>query len=189
MRLVIVVAAVAILSAPASVCGQSVAGRLEYYAAAGVHNILNEMTPSKPGMTGYYCFFLGYNISESGAIGVRYGAAKYKVSYSLAGIPVSEKEAWMGDLFAVYRYSWRQGKPTRIFVEIGGGVCDAIPLYDSGTKGAATAALGVKRFIDKSSFVQVESRGVSFKQLENTTSTKEVTVSINEFTISYGRLF
>lgn len=74
-------------------------------------------------------------------------------------------------------------------MEIGSGISEAVPLCGSGTGGAATVAFGLKRFIDKSSFVQVENRGVSFKQLENTTSTKEVTVSINEFTVSYGRLF
>ena len=95
----------------------------------------------------------------------------------------------MGDIFATYRYSWRAGKPTRIYIEAGLGASDPIPLYDTGTKFAFTAALGVKRFIGERFSLGLESRGVSFTQKESLLSTQNVTAAINEFSIVLGYLF
>jgi hypothetical protein len=184
MKPFLIAAALLLLVTPPFASAQTSTGHLEASIGGGLHTILNDMTPSKPGSTGYLDFAIGYNLSETSYLGVRYGAANYKVT-SL----VSEEEAWMGDLFAVYRYSWRPGTPTRVFVEIGAGIADAIPLYDSGIKAAATLALGIKRHFGGSNFVQVETRGIGFQQRNRIGSDTDVTVSASEFTLAIGRVF
>ena len=86
-------------------------------------------------------------------------------------------------------FFWRAGKPTRIYIEAGLGASDPIPLYDTGTKFAFTAALGVKRFIGERFSLGLESRGVSFTQKESLLSTQNVTAAINEFSLVLGYLF
>ena len=125
-----------------------------------------------------------YNLTATQAIGGRYGAAAYEITSSLGST-----ETYMGDIFATYRYSWRAGKPTRIYIEAGLGASDSIPLYDTGTKFAFTAALGVKRFIGERFSLGLESRGVSFTQKESLLSTQNVTAAINEFSLVLGYLF
>ncbi len=167
-----------------NVQAQDQAGRVEVSFSLGGHTILNDMEPSPPGMTAYLGGQLIYNLTETQAIGVRYGAAAYEISSNLGNA-----EAWMGDIFAAYRYSWRAGKPTRIYLEAGLGVSDPIPLYDTGVKFAFTAAVGVKRFIGQRFSLGLETRGVSFVQKENTLSSQNVTAAINEFSLVLGYLF
>ncbi len=160
------------------------AKRIEIFLALSGHTILNDMEPSPPGTAGYIGAQLIYNLTATQAIGVRYGAAAYEITSSLGST-----ETYMGDIFATYRYSWRAGKPTRIYIEAGLGASDPIPLYDTGTKFAFTAALGVKRFIGERFSLGLESRGVSFTQKERLLSTQNVTAAINEFSIVLGYLF
>ena len=167
-----------------NVQAQDQAGRVEVFLALGGHTILNEMQPSAPGMTAYLGGQLIYNLTATQAIGVRYGAAIYEINNALGS-----EEAWMGDIFATYRYSWRAGKPTRIYIEAGIGAADPVPLYDTGAKFAATAALGVKRFLGERFSLGLESRGVSFVQKESVISTQNVTAAINEFSLVLGYLF
>lgn len=170
-----------------SVCNvqaQDQAGRVEVSLSLGGHTILNEMQPAAPGMTAYLGGQLIYNLTATQAIGVRYGAAAYEISNALGS-----EEAWMGDIFATYRYSWRAGKPTRIYLEAGVGASDPIPLYDTGVKFAFTAAVGVKRFMGQRFSLGLESRGVSFIQKESVISTQNVTAAINEFSLVLGYLF
>ncbi len=163
---------------------QDQAKRIEVFLALSGHTILNDMEPSPPGTAGYVGGQLIYNLTATQAIGVRYGAAAYEITSSLGST-----ETWMGDIFATYRYSWRAGKPTRIYIEAGLGASDPIPLYDTGTKFAFTAALGVKRFIGERFSLGLESRGVSFTQKESLLSAQNVTAAINEFSLVLGYLF
>ena len=39
---------------------------------------------------------------------------------------------WMGDIFATYRLQLAPGKSTRIYIELGLGISDPIPLYNTG---------------------------------------------------------
>ena len=183
MSRIIVVVAILFLAFQ-SVHAQDQAKRIEVFLALGGHTILNNLEPSPPGTTGYVGGQLIYNLTASQAIGVRYGAAAYEIISSLGSI-----ETWMGDIFATYRYSWRAGKPTRIYIEAGLGASDPIPLSDTGAKFAYTAALGVKRFIGERFSLGLESRGVSFTQKESLLSAQDVTVSINEFSLVLGYLF
>ena len=167
-----------------SVQAQDQTKRIEVFLALSGHTILNEMTPSPPGTAGYVGGQLIYNLTATQAIGVRYGAAAYEITSSLGNT-----ETWMGDIFATYRYNWRAGKPTRIYIEAGLGASDPIPLYDTGTKFAFTAAIGIKRFIGERFSLGLESRGVSFTQKESLLSTQNLTAAINEFSLVLGYMF
>ena len=151
--------------------------------------IVNDFAPSAPETAGYISAQLVYNSTATQAITVRYGAALYEVT-SNAGTELRRtEEDWMIDLFATYRYSWRAGKPTRIYIEGGLGISDPLPIYDTGDKFAVTFAMGLKRFIGEKFSLGLESRGVSFQQKEGLLNTNDEFVSINEFTLVLGYLF
>ena len=158
--------------------------RVEISFSIGGHSILNDMEPSPPGTTGYFGGHLLYHITETQSIGIRYGAAPYEIVST-----VNSTEAWMGDIFATYRYTWRKGKPTRIYLEIGLGACDPVPLYDEGIKAGGTFAFGVKRFLGKKFSLGLDLRGVSFDQEESFFSSDTVTTRINETSLTLGYLF
>ena len=65
------------------------------------------------------------------------------VNEDLAQIVALGTEPWglMGDIFATYRLQLAPGKSTRIYIELGLGISDPIPLYDTGFRLTSSTAL------------------------------------------------
>ena len=175
-------------------------GRVEAFFALGRHFVLNDHIDPRvetPDSDGYMSVHLLYNFTETQSVGVRYGGADYSglphrvgENYVLEGVRYS---AWVKDLYATYRYSWRKRKPLRIYFEAGLGASGAIRPYDTGVKFALSFAVGLRRFIGQHWSLGLESRGVGFIQEQylppGSREDANVTIAANEFTAILGYMF
>ena len=170
-------------------------GRVEVFLSLGRHFVLNDLDPQPRDSDGYLGAHLLYNFTETQSIGVRYGSAdsdglprRVGTNYDYEGVRYS---AWVSDLYATYRYSLRKRKPLRIYFEVGLGVSEAIPPYDTGGKFALSFAVGLKRLVGQHFSLGLESRGVGFIQDLPPGSREDVNVTIaaNEFTALLGYMF
>jgi hypothetical protein len=153
-----------------AISAQDAQGRFEIAANLGGHTIVDP--DPNAGTAGYYSIDGRYYFQPTQSIGVRYGAA----SYEAGGTTV-----WLGDIFGVYRYSWRPDKPTRIYLEGGLGAIDSY-FGGDGTKFAATFAFGVKRFMGDKVSLSLETRGIVHDSSVGT-------VGVNELTFGLSYLF
>ena len=166
-----------------SVHAQDHFGRIEAFLALGRHVVLNDnLDPPVPGSRGYGSYRLFYHLTETQSIGLHYGGTRYDSD----GLDGGDEE-WVDDFYATYRHSWRKRQPLRIYFEVGLGVSDAIPPYDTGSKPALAFAIGIKRFIGQHFSMSLESRGVGFTQKKNEDA--DEVMAINEFTLVLGYLF
>lgn len=170
-------------------------GRAEVSFALGRHFVLNDLVPQPRDSDGYLGAHLLYNFTETQSIGVRYGSADYDglprrvgTNYDYEGVRYS---AWVSDLYATYRYSLRKRKPLRIYFEVGLGVSEAIPPYDTGGEFAMCFAVGLKRFVGRHFSLGLESRGMGFTQYVPPESREnaDVVMTVHELTLVLGYLF
>ncbi len=172
MSRIILVISILIL-APQTVLAQAHTRRVEAFVALGRHVILNQSFSKNDSR--YTAGYLLYNFSETQSIGVRFGKIAYESPLSLV--------EWL----ATHRYSWRERRSVRIYLETGVGISEAIDAYDPGGRFSLTIAVGIKRFLGKHWSLGIESRGVGFKQKKSANADEIITA--NELTLVLGYLF
>ena len=148
-------------------------GRAEVFLAMGRHVELNELDDLGPRDNKMYLAgHLLYNFSETQSIGVRFGRTAHS------------KIEW----FAIYRHSWRQRQPTRIYFGVGLGASESLEtFYGGGMRFSMSFAVGIKRFLGEHWSLGLESRGVGFTQKKDPFT--DETVTVNELTFALGYLF
>ena len=111
---------------------------LQFQLKAGWQTYLNHPAPTHPGSAGLRSFMIGYRWTPHMLVGASYGTAAYRILHSDG----TSKDTQATSLLFFHRYHFRPNEDLQPFVDVGTGVVDPIPLYDTGKRGAFTVASG-----------------------------------------------
>ena len=113
-------------------------GSLEFHVRSGWQTYLNHPALEHPGTAGLFGFMVGYRWAPNRMFGASYSQSSYELR---TGQVVREKKTTKSLLW-FYRHYFRHQHTLQPFLDIGTGIVDPIPFYDSGRRGAGTMSMG-----------------------------------------------
>ena len=155
--------------------------KIKIQLRTGAHNIHNELEPD-PGNSAMGALYIGYAFSANSTIGLHISA----VHYTVAGAILTKDELLLSS-FAAYRYSFRSRHALRPYLELGLGITDPIPTYDSGNKLASLYAVGLEQDLSTNYAILLENRGQAWRQTNR--EGRDIVVGAHEFSIALSRAF